>query len=91
MRELAEKEDHGCLFAKNLYNTLSNESFQNQNKYQNILFYEEFEILTKQKKPDQNEENIEEDKNDVLSIFKERVSNNLMASFISSDSISIHN
>ena len=41
--------ENGCLWAKNLYDFVSNESFPNQNKYQNMFFYQEIQILFKPK------------------------------------------
>ena len=92
MRKLIfEKEEHGCIWAKNLHNFLSSESFPNQSKYQNMFFYQEFQILTKHCKQNQNEDDNEEDKTDPFTSIRERISNNLMASFVSADSMSPHN
>lgn len=88
---LIEKEEHGSIWAQNLHNFLSSESFPNQNKYQNMFFYQEYEILTKHCKQDQNEDDSEEDKSDPYTSIRERISNNLMASFVSADSMSPHN
>ena len=37
--------EKGCLWAQSLYEYVSNESFVDQNKYQNMFFYQEFQIL----------------------------------------------
>ena len=38
--------EKGYLWAKTLYDYVSNENFPEQNKYQNMFFYQEFEILS---------------------------------------------
>jgi len=45
--DFAKKD--GCFWAKNLYDTISNYSFGNQTKYQNMFFYQEIQILSKPK------------------------------------------
>ena len=40
---------NGYLWAHDLYNYISNESFPEQTKYQNMFFYEELQILSKPK------------------------------------------
>ena len=85
MRRLINlSEEHGCIWAKNLYNYVSNESFPNQNKYQNMFFYQEFQILTKPRIKKGKEEDLDED--DPFESIRTRISNNLMASFNSGDS-----
>ena len=85
MRRLINlSEEHGCIWAKNLYNYVSNESFPNQNKYQNMFFYQEFQILTKPRIKKGKEEDLDED--DPFDCIRTRISNNLMASFNSGDS-----
>jgi hypothetical protein len=85
MRRLINlSEEHGCIWAKNLYNYVSNESFPNQNKYQNMFFYQEFQILTKPRIKKGKEEDLDED--DPFESIRARISNNLMASFNSGDS-----
>jgi hypothetical protein len=85
MRRLINlSEEHGCIWAKNLYNYVSNESFPNQNKYQNMFFYQEFKILTKPRIKKGKEEDLDED--DPFESIRTRISNNLMASFNSGDS-----
>jgi hypothetical protein len=85
MRRLINlSEEHGCILAKNLYNYVSNESFPNQNKYQNMFFYQEFQILTKPRIKKGKEEDLDED--DPFESIRTRISNNLMASFNSGDS-----
>ena len=40
---------NGCLWAQGLYDYISNESFPEQTKFQNMFFYQEIQILTKPK------------------------------------------
>ena len=53
---------NGYLWAYDLYNYISNESFQEQTKYQNMFFYEELQILSKPKIKNNN--NLTLDKSD---------------------------
>ena len=78
--------ENGCLWAKNLYDFVSNESFPNQNKYQNMFFYQEIQILFKPKTINEKVEDLEEDKNDPFYSIKLKISSNLMGSFISAES-----
>ena len=85
MRRLINlSEEHGCIWAKNLYNYVSSESFPNQSKYQNMFFYQEFQILTKPRI--KKGEDFEEDADNPFDSIRTRISNNLMASFGSEDS-----
>ena len=53
--QLTEKQ--GCVWAKNLFDYLSSLSFPDQNKYQNLFFYQEFNIITKLKINNENKKN----------------------------------
>lgn len=47
LNNMAKEEAY--TWAGNLYESISNESFQNQTKYQNMFFYQELQILSKPK------------------------------------------